>query len=111
MVKLAHQRFALPPPKASRAEATVLASEALAGKEPPPAPIAQVGQALKAACRSVPLLEDYDLPPAGSPVDVMVDHLKVLAAKEPERVAEVVKQWVQKNVRASRSSLGTSHSA
>jgi len=44
----------------------------------------------------VPLLENYDLPPAGSPVDVMVDHLKVLAAKEPERVAEVVKQWVQK---------------
>lgn len=45
----------------------------------------------------VPLLENYDLPPPGSPVDVMVDHLKVLASKEPERVAEVVKQWVQKN--------------
>jgi flagellar M-ring protein FliF len=44
-----------------------------------------------------PLLEDYDLPPAGSPVDVMVDHLKVLASKEPERVAEVVKQWVEGN--------------
>jgi flagellar M-ring protein FliF len=43
-----------------------------------------------------PLLENYDLPPAGSAVDVMVDHLKVLAGKEPERVAEVVKQWVQK---------------
>jgi flagellar M-ring protein FliF len=47
----------------------------------------------------VPLLENYDLPPSGSPVDVMVDHLKVLAGKEPERVAEVVKQWVQKNGR------------
>ncbi|MCW7536518.1 flagellar basal-body MS-ring/collar protein FliF [Aquabacterium sp. A7-Y] len=45
----------------------------------------------------VPLLENYDLPPAGSPVDVMVDHLKTLAAKEPERVAEVVKQWMQKH--------------
>ncbi|MDY0965589.1 flagellar basal-body MS-ring/collar protein FliF [Massilia sp. CFBP9026] len=44
----------------------------------------------------VPLLENYDLPPSGSAVDVMVDHLKVLAGKEPERVAEVVKQWVQK---------------
>jgi flagellar M-ring protein FliF len=43
-----------------------------------------------------PLLENYDLPPAGSAVDVMVDHLKNLAGKEPERVAEVVKQWVQK---------------
>lgn len=47
----------------------------------------------------VPLLENYDLPPAGSSVDVLVDHLKHLAAKEPERVAEVVKQWVQKNGR------------
>jgi flagellar M-ring protein FliF len=47
----------------------------------------------------VPLLENYDLPPAGSAVDVMVDHLKVLAEKEPERVAEVVKQWMQKNAR------------
>ncbi|GAB3185505.1 flagellar basal-body MS-ring/collar protein FliF [Hydrogenophaga aquatica] len=45
----------------------------------------------------VPLLEDYDLPPPGSPVDVLVNHLRVLAGKEPERVAEVVKQWVQKN--------------
>jgi len=44
----------------------------------------------------IPLLENFDLPPSGSPVDVMVDHLKVLAGKEPERVAEVVKQWVQK---------------
>lgn len=43
------------------------------------------------------LLENYDLPPPGSPVDVMVDHLKVLAAKEPERVAEVVRQWVHKH--------------
>jgi flagellar M-ring protein FliF len=47
----------------------------------------------------VPLLENYDLPPAGSSVDVLVDHLKELAAKEPERVAEVVKQWVQKDGR------------
>ena len=44
-------------------------------------------------------LPDYYLPPAGSPVEVMVDHLKVLASKEPERVAEVVKQWVQKHGR------------
>ena len=29
----------------------------------------------------------------------MVNHLRVLAAKEPERVAEVVKQWVQKHGR------------
>jgi flagellar M-ring protein FliF len=52
--------------------------------------------ALGGAMPVQPLLENYDLPPAGSAVDVMVDHLKVLAGKEPERVAEVVKQWVQK---------------
>ncbi|NHZ79448.1 flagellar M-ring protein FliF [Massilia sp. CCM 8695] len=58
--------------------------------------------ALGAALPMVPLLENYDLPPAGSAVDVMVDHLKVLAAKEPERVAEVVKQWMQKNGRTGQ---------
>lgn len=57
-----------------------------------PAAVAATPQAMPV----VPLLENYDLPPAGSAVDVMVDHLKVLAGKEPERVAEVVKQWVQK---------------
>ncbi|MCD2517483.1 flagellar M-ring protein FliF [Massilia sp. G4R7] len=58
------------------------------------APVAAAGA--PQAMPVVPLLENYDLPPAGSAVDVMVDHLKVLAGKEPERVAEVVKQWVQK---------------
>lgn len=44
-----------------------------------------------------PLLENVDLPPPGSQVDVMVEHLRTLSAREPERVAEVVKQWVQKH--------------
>ncbi|MYM91640.1 flagellar M-ring protein FliF, partial [Rugamonas sp. FT82W] len=57
------------------------------------------GAAVAPGMPVVPLLENYDLPPPGSAVDVMVDHLKVLAAKEPERVAEVVKQWMQKNGR------------
>jgi flagellar M-ring protein FliF len=72
-------------PGAAGAAAGNGATPALAGaaSEPKPMPV-------------VPLLENYDLPPAGSAVDVMVDHLKVLAGKEPERVAEVVKQWVQK---------------
>ncbi|MFM9436407.1 flagellar M-ring protein FliF [Janthinobacterium sp. CG_23.3] len=57
------------------------------------------GMAASSPMPVVPLLENYDLPPPGSAVDVMVDHLKVLAEKEPERVAEVVKQWMQKNGR------------
>ena len=57
-----------------------------------------LGSDARLAMPVVPLLENFELPPPGSPVDVLVDHLKVLAAKEPERVAEVVKQWVQKKV-------------
>lgn len=67
---------------------------ALPGKGTEAAP-ALPGSASSAEMPVVPLLENYDLPPAGSPVDVLVDHLKTLAGKEPERVAEVVKQWMQ----------------
>ncbi len=76
-----HSAGALPAPGATAAAA--LTDEAAAASTSGTLPV----QAL---------LEEYDLPPAGSAVDVMVDHLKVLAGKEPERVAEVVKQWVQK---------------
>lgn len=77
------------------ATADAAAGEAL------PAGVAALGAPDGAAAAArpgavVPLLENYDLPPSGSAVDVMVEHLKVLAGKEPERVAEVVKQWVQK---------------
>ena len=63
---------------------------------------AAAAPALPSPMPVVPLLENYDLPPSGSAVDVMVDHLKVLAGKEPERVAEVVKQWMQKNGRTEQ---------
>jgi flagellar M-ring protein FliF len=100
LAKAAQQRFALAAPVQS-VEAKVVESEAQAPALQGAAPAAALpdGQARKPIPVG-PLLEDYDLPPPGSPVDVMVDHLKVLAAKEPERVAEVVKQWVQKNVRS-----------
>ncbi|CAM3031869.1 flagellar basal-body MS-ring/collar protein FliF [Janthinobacterium lividum] len=65
-------------------------------------PLALEGEAAAGNMPVVPLLENYDLPPPGSAVDVMVDHLKVLAEKEPERVAEVVKQWMQKNGRTQQ---------
>ena len=108
LLRLLTSRFALPPVQpaapalaAPGAEAGALAVPAAAE---PAAVAAGAAPAALAAPKSgpmavVPLLEDYDLPPAGSPVDVMVDHLKVLAEKEPERVAEVVKQWMQKNAR------------
>jgi len=94
-------RIAAAPQRAGRAgqqpagDAPALAAAAPAASAALPAP-ATASSAGGAPMPVVPLLENYDLPPAGSPVDVMVDHLKALAAKEPERVAEVVKQWVQR---------------
>lgn len=99
LMKIAQQRLAVVPalPGIEVTEKTAEAA-ALPGAEKRSA--ARAAAAPGGAIPVGPLLDDYDLPPSGSPVDVMVDHLKVLAAKEPERVAEVVKQWVQKNVRA-----------
>ncbi|WP_230958633.1 flagellar basal-body MS-ring/collar protein FliF [Burkholderia territorii] len=47
------------------------------------------------------LLEGVELPPSDSGVEVLIDHLRALSGKEPERVAEVVKQWIQNNGNAS----------
>lgn len=97
LLRMLKRRLELPAPTIQQIEATPAPAAATAS--------AAVATALPTANASKgpipvgPLLEDYDLPPPGSPVDVMVDHLRALAAKEPERVAEVVKQWVQKNVR------------
>lgn len=43
------------------------------------------------------LPEDATLPPVGSDVDVLADHLKNLAHDAPERVAEVIKPWIRKH--------------
>lgn len=95
-----------PPPQRRREDDEVTPLTALSGPEGAglaAAPASASAPALPVAAGGqipvVPLLQDYDLPPPGSPVDVMVNHLRVLAAKEPERVAEVVKQWVQKHGR------------
>lgn len=96
VMRIAQQRLAAAPPALPSATISADAA-ALPGADSMAAkPAGNAGGAIPVG----PLLDDYDLPPSGSPVDVMVDHLKVLAAKEPERVAEVVKQWVQKDVRA-----------
>jgi flagellar M-ring protein FliF len=96
-MKILQVRLALPPVPV----VTPPTPEALAAAKAGAAKAALARPAAAGGATPVsPLLDDYDLPPPGSPVDVMVDHLKVLAAKEPERVAEVVKQWVQKDARA-----------
>lgn len=96
------------------AAVSVGAATSLPGAEPPlavshAATAAVDSPALAAQQREqmsmVPLLENVDLPPPGSQVDVMVEHLRTLAAKEPERVAEVVKQWVQKHSQPGSQNL------
>lgn len=103
LLRLLTARLAPPVPAFAAADDLALAGPAAPALA---APEYQAGAgavaALSAAQPMVPLLENYDLPPAGSAVDVMVDHLKVLAGKEPERVAEVVKQWMQKNGRTEQ---------
>jgi flagellar M-ring protein FliF len=115
IMRLVTMRFTPDPKEAARIAAERRAAEAAAvaaAKEAKEAAAKEAGALPGAAAPAlpgapaqqpgmpvVPLLENYDLPPPGSAVDVMVDHLKVLAAKEPERVAEVVKQWMQKNGR------------
>ncbi|WP_240207319.1 flagellar basal-body MS-ring/collar protein FliF [Vibrio sp. CyArs1] len=37
------------------------------------------------------------LPPPGSPLKIQLKHLQLIANEEPERVAEVLKQWVNVN--------------
>ncbi|NOI22626.1 flagellar basal-body MS-ring/collar protein FliF [Vibrio mediterranei] len=37
------------------------------------------------------------LPPPGSPLEIQLKHLQLIANEEPERVAEVLKQWVNVN--------------
>ncbi|WP_428773750.1 flagellar basal-body MS-ring/collar protein FliF [Vibrio sp.] len=37
------------------------------------------------------------LPPPGSPLEIQLKHLQLIANEEPERVAEVLKQWVNGN--------------
>ena len=100
LLRSVQTRLAVPRRRADDAAAPGLseltALEGPAGSNPAAATPALAGAQMPV----VPLLEDYDLPPPGSPVDVMVNHLRLLAAKEPERVAEVVKQWVTKNARA-----------
>jgi flagellar M-ring protein FliF len=75
-----------------------------------PQPVAAVAEAAEAseadaladafASRSAPSPlseEDIPLPPIGSSADVLVEHLKVLAAQAPERVADVIKPWIRKH--------------
>jgi flagellar M-ring protein FliF len=46
---------------------------------------------------ALPLLTEIKLPPIGSDVDVLVEHLRAMVGQDPERVAEVIKPWIRKD--------------
>lgn len=98
LMKLAQQRLA--PPTAETVEVLADAQEPTNPELAEPVAHAALAAPDTQRMPVAGLLENYDLPAPGSPVDVMVEHLKVLSAKEPERVAEVVRQWMQKNGRS-----------
>ncbi|VWC74324.1 flagellar basal-body MS-ring/collar protein FliF [Burkholderia contaminans] len=62
-------------------------------QQPDDEPASGSGNGLRAAM----LPEDAALPPVGSDVDVLAEHLKNLAHDAPERVAEVIKPWIRKH--------------
>lgn len=100
LLRLARQRMA-PPWQPVAAGALQGINSQSAASEPaalaPPSAASNTPGLEVSRLAALPITEQIELPPHGSPIDVMVDHLKALAMKEPERVAEVLKQWVQKN--------------
>lgn len=47
---------------------------------------------------------NYDmLPPPGSPLEIQLKHLQLIANEEPSRVAEVLKQWVNVNEQSTHN--------
>lgn len=47
-------------------------------------------------------LSEIRLPAAGSGLEMQIEHLQMLAKNDPERVSEVIKQWIGRNERDSR---------
>ncbi|MEK6423414.1 MAG: flagellar basal-body MS-ring/collar protein FliF [Burkholderia gladioli] len=72
------------------------------GAAPPPASLPDRDRpAPPGAAAPMPLLAAHpDLPPAGSDVDVLIDHLRLLSGQDPERVAEVIKPWIRNHDQA-----------
>lgn len=57
------------------------------------------GTATEAMLPASSFKEDDNLPPQGSGLDIKIGHLQQLAQLETERVAEVIKQWINNNER------------
>ena len=44
-------------------------------------------------------LSEIRLPAPGSGLEMQIEHLQMLAKNDPERVSEVIKQWIGRNDR------------
>ena len=42
-------------------------------------------------------LSEICLPAPGSGLELQIEHLQMLAKNDPERVSEVIKQWIGRN--------------
>nr|WP_213763030.1 flagellar basal-body MS-ring/collar protein FliF [Caballeronia sp. dw_19] len=62
-----------------------------------PAPDDVTAMAGTSSSVALPLLTEIKLPPIGSDVDVLVEHLRAMVGQDPERVAEVIKPWIRKD--------------
>jgi flagellar M-ring protein FliF len=71
------------------------AAEGVAPALPAPDDVKATGGASSSS--ALPLLAEIKLPPIGSDVDVLVEHLRAMAGQDPERVAEVIKPWIRKD--------------
>jgi len=59
------------------------------------------GEEMRPGSGVTPLFDDVELPPADSGLEVLVDHVRTLSEKEPDRVAEVIKQWIRNDLNAA----------
>ena len=79
-------------------------AEQLTGAEP--ASLAQRAESLpqpRPVFSELNPLAEIPLPDPGSGLELQIEHLRMLAEKEPERVSEIIKRWVGRNERDGKS--------
>ena len=93
----------------SLGQRTLSAAPALPGETPAALTGELVGDALHAGHAGLPgvsgalhelnPLSEIQLPAPGSGLELQIEHLQMLAKNDPERVSEVIKQWIGRNER------------
>lgn len=74
-------------------ESEVLAVEEDKASSIQPRAIGNLTSALGLDAAGIRALE-HDLPTADSPLEIQIEHLKMIAEKDPQRVAEILRTWI-----------------